>query len=127
MRSAPPRIAEFANIAPKSQKSKRLNVLRNVKPPRNLMRDFLTHKQYGEFIPEEDKIYNDEKLGVINGGGEKINSSQLNSNIIHFEDNVYSSKEEFQPPCNAIHRDTAASVMPSSPDPASAVINVRSS
>lgn len=123
MRSAPPLMNEFANIAPKDKKSKKLNVFRNVKPPRNLMRDLLTHKQYGEFIPEEDQIYLDEKLGA---NSEKVNT-KLNSNIIHFEDIIYNSKEEIQAPTSAFHTDNAASAIPGSPHSASTVIVVDNS
>ncbi|KAI9258351.1 hypothetical protein EDC94DRAFT_613504 [Helicostylum pulchrum] len=94
-RSEGPPMSEFSNIAPKSKRSKTLNVFRNVKPSKSIMKELLTHRQYGEFIPSED-TFHQEKLSTVG------NNENLDSNIIQFEDNLYNSKE-IKPPCNAFY------------------------
>lgn len=105
----------MANITPSSKKKNRLNVFNNSKPSKSLLKELLTHRQYDSFIPSEESVY-DEKIN-LNDRLEKIDNTQANnSNIIHFEDNIYKSKEEIQPPCTA-H-------IPGSPNSSSTVINI---
>lgn len=98
-----PAMTEFSNIAPRSKISKDLNVFHNIKPSANILQDLLTHKQYGQFIPDE-YLTNDRSSNItINVEQEKFVDEQMNSNIIQFEDNIYNSKE-IQTPCNALHK-----------------------
>lgn len=101
-----PPMSEFSNIAPRSKKSKKLNVFYSIKPSKSILKELLTHKQYGEFIPAEDLINGEKSNTHIANDPVKTVDEQINSNVIHFEDNIYSSKE-IQTPCNAFHKGTS--------------------
>lgn len=94
----------YANAAPSGKKSSKLNILKSVKPSRNLLRDLIVHKQYGQFISPEDIAY-DEKVDF----NKQPTIAKNNSNVIHFEDNIYASKEEIQPPSSTYQQHTSYS------------------
>ncbi|KAI8091973.1 hypothetical protein BDF21DRAFT_332605 [Thamnidium elegans] len=117
-RNEGPLMSEFSNIAPKSKRSKTLNVLRNVKPSNSLMKQVLTHRQYGEFLPSKDTLHQ-EKLNTV------VNDENLGSNVIQFEDSLYNNKE-IKPPCNAFYNKKTTDINSSGysvSDNASTVIN----
>lgn len=103
----------YANAAPSGKKSSKLNILKSVKPSRNLLRDLIVHKQYGQFISPEDIAY-DEKVDF----NKQPTITKNSSNVIHFEDNIYASKEEIQPPSSTYQQHT-----PYSPTNASTIAN----
>ncbi|KAI7894492.1 uncharacterized protein EV154DRAFT_415211 [Mucor mucedo] len=97
-----PAMTEFSNIAP-SKTSKNYNVFHSIKPSTNILQDLLTHKQYGQFIPEEQLIHDRSSNITISVEPEKLVDEHVNSTVIHFEDNIYNSKE-IQSPCNVLHK-----------------------
>lgn len=97
-----PPLTEFSNIAPRGEKLKDMDAYHSTKPSRNILENLLTHKQYGEFIPAEDLIHDKQLDMVISSDREKCVDKQTNSNVIHFEESINSSKE-IQYPCKALN------------------------
>lgn len=86
-------MSEMRNVPP----SKRRNVFRNAKPSKNLWRELLVHKQYGAFKDgNEEWNINNHTLNEKSSSSD-IGSTTVNSNIIQFEDDLYTSKEVTHP------------------------------
>lgn len=89
---AGPLISEFSNIAPKSKRAT-VTTYSNVKPSKNILRDFLTHKQYGEFIPSSTNQEETNRHSMIS-----------NSSNPFGDNNAIYNNSEVHPPCNAYYK-----------------------